>query len=64
MKYKNVTSNVIRFRAAKAADKLSEKAVYVVEPNGIIDVPVEISMGGMEIIDDTEKRTKKKGDEK
>ena len=55
-KYKNVSKYEQKFRAGEGG----KKKVYTVKPSKEIELPVEISMGGMELVEAREMKTDKK----
>ena len=57
MKYKNVTKNTLRFRAA---DSKGKKKVFELKPGEEFESDREAHLGGLEL---TEKTKKSKGDE-
>ena len=59
-KYKNTSEKEMKFRAGEGG----KKKVYTVKAGNTIELPVEISMGGMVLEDREMKKIKKiKGDE-
>jgi hypothetical protein len=59
MKYKNVTKNVLQFRAF---DLKGVKRVFTLKPNQEVELGKEAHLGGLELVDDGEIKKRKKGD--